>query len=71
MLYCVEKASRLNFVAEMRSTKLVADIQQAASEAEASGEKSACSGWSLTLWIATSLPSHQPLCQACNGIKSV
>jgi hypothetical protein len=38
MLYFVEKASRLTFLAEMRSAKLVADIQQAASDAEASGE---------------------------------
>ena len=38
LLYFVENTSRLVFVAEMRSAKLVADIQQAASDAEASGE---------------------------------
>ena len=38
MLYIVEKASRLTFLAEMHSAKRVADIQQAARDAETSGE---------------------------------
>jgi len=57
MLYYVEKESRLNFIAKMRSEKLVADIQQAASDAEASGESlmndaaSCCSGQQLIMWL--------------------
>ena len=50
MLYYVEKASRLTFLAELRSTKQVADIQQAASDAEASGELLR-SGQQLIVWL--------------------
>lgn len=38
MMYSVEKASRSTFLGEMQSAKRIADIQQAASDAEASGE---------------------------------
>ena len=36
MLYYVEKESCLNFIAKMRSEKLVSDIQQTVSDTEAS-----------------------------------
>ena len=39
MMYSVEKATRLTFLAEVQSAKRIADIQQAASDAEASGER--------------------------------
>ena len=38
MMYSVEKASRSTFLGEVQSAKRIADIQQAASDAEASGE---------------------------------
>ena len=41
VLYSIENASRLTFIANMRSAKLAADIRQAASKAEASGDLSA------------------------------
>jgi hypothetical protein len=61
MMYSVEKASRSTFLGEVQSAKRIADIQQAASDAEASGEQ-------LLLWLAidrvvpSSLPSYQSLC---------
>ena len=50
VLYFVEKASRLTFLAKMHSAKLVADIRQAASDAEASGEL-LCSGQQLIMFL--------------------
>lgn len=38
VLYSIENASRLTFIANMRSAKLAADVRQAAAKAEASGD---------------------------------
>lgn len=39
ILYSIENSSRREFVSEMRSAKLANDIRQAASDAEASGNR--------------------------------
>ena len=61
MLYCVEKASRLTFVKEMQSAKLVADIQQAASNADASAERLVNDAVCVTVLLILQKRQHHSL----------